>query len=363
MRPQCASVFVYLLLIVPVAVHSETDLFQEGIRQQVKDERATYSTQSARGVIWQFEVSRDNTDFLMLGFENIAYKGDSPFVVDFYNSKFRKIESVSHDEFTAHDTFWSPVFGTKTVLVQVVAEEAPKGLTFALTSFFEHSDGAEFLSITLPDDRKHLAFYEDDIDLQQAARSVAKLVFVRGGYLYSCSGFMISDSEMMTNRHCIPDINVCRSTTAVFGYQLERTEGGGWRRRRGERYKCSSVEASDSHDISILTLQESPGSPDKWGSLSISTSNFQSGREMTLVHHPGGQAKQVTKDNCEATINQDDGNWVRHLCDTLNGSSGSPLLVDDHTVVAIHTLGYGFRDGKLEKQNRAIDLVRMRSTQ
>ena len=78
-----------------------------------------------------------------------------------------------------------------------------------------------------------------------------------------------------------------------------------------------------------------------------------------IIQHPGGQPKQVSFfPNCAgATVTvpgrQTTDSDFGHVCDTLGGSSGSPVLdFDTGQVVGLHHLG--FREGIDKPENQAV---------
>jgi len=330
--------------------------FQEGVLQEVRGPAAVYAAENSTGTIWQYEIQRQQSSFLMLQFTDITSDTESSFDVLIRDRDNQITQRINGSDFTRESSYWTAPINSEYALVQVESDSPPGNLGFRIGAVIRERAGGKLLSIDYPDDRKHVAEYEDDLGLQAASRSVAKIVFVKGLALYSCSGFLISSNELVTNKHCVSSPATCRTTTAIFGYQLEKATGNRWLLNPGERYRCASVAPHATLDLAVLTLNGDPGTTTKWGHLSFDNSPAGDRTKLAMVQHPGGQAKQVAVDNCGVTSPDPDGNgaWFGHLCDTLNGSSGSPILNASYNVVGVHTLGFAFRNGAWDTEIRAI---------
>jgi V8-like Glu-specific endopeptidase len=137
----------------------------------------------------------------------------------------------------------------------------------------------------------------------------------------------------------------------VFGYQYN--ESG--ELNKGKQYACENVaKANKTLDYSILKIRGAPGN--EWGTLPISTGTISDTQEIYIVQHPAGEPKQISKINCnvdEAIVNGRGTNTdLAHLCDTMGGSSGSPVLTLSHEVVGLHHFGIG--QGPFWNRNRAV---------
>jgi hypothetical protein len=87
------------------------------------------------------------------------------------------------------------------------------------------------------------------------------------------------------------------------------------------------------------------------------------GQALVIIEHPAGEHKQASIDDCKVRTASRPGVTARltdfgHLCDTLGGSSGSPVL-DRQTgrVVGLHHLGFLSNDPNPVNQAVHMGLV------
>ena len=180
---------------------------------------------------------------------------------------------------------------------------------------------------------------------------VAKLAYIKYMKPYVCTGFLIADDLLMTNQHCVSDQAVCETTVAIFGYQYH-AEG---HLDPGRQHRCLSVEDTHyEHDVAVLKLADAPG--EDWGRLDFAAKDPVDGEDLLLIQHPAGQPKQVSKTDCTVLGPSSDGRGkdtdFAHGCDTLGGSSGSPVINLRGQVVGLHH--YGFGQKLYWKSNRAV---------
>lgn len=173
---------------------------------------------------------------------------------------------------------------------------------------------------------------ENMIDLDEQMKAMGTPIGnLRGGGL-SCTGVMISSDIFLTARHC----NVgCANTKVTFGYLS----------REKETFACKETLAignsNNNQDYMAMRLEGAPGV--KWGYYDISDKPVPFGKNLLMIHHPGGAPMKVSRKNCKFM-----GEWnglISHSCDTNPGSSGSAVLIPDYQkpensrVIAVHVLG------------------------
>jgi V8-like Glu-specific endopeptidase len=169
---------------------------------------------------------------------------------------------------------------------------------------------------------------------------------------YMCTGFLISEDRFLTNEHCVNSAAVCETAASTFGY--EDTENGST--SPGRRYECDQLISSDADlDFALLKLSGKPGL--MWGTLKLSSREPALSEPVIVIEHPAGEPKQVSRRDCSITTVQADGRKshtdIGHKCDTLGGSSGSPVLSENFDVIGLHHFGFS-NDPRWTGENRAV---------
>lgn len=175
----------------------------------------------------------------------------------------------------------------------------------------------------------------------RAGRPVARIVswfderFEPDGF---ATGFMVSPRLLLTNHHVFPlgeDAGQCK---AQFLY--ERVANGV---SRGSFHTISTRMfhiADKDLDYALVGVEPNPAAPDSLESIGFiplvaSTGKVLVGHPMNIIQHPDGRPKQyATRENKLLDV-LDDG-YLHYTTDTLQGSSGAPVLNFAWEVVALH---------------------------
>ncbi|MEP2758556.1 MAG: serine protease [Hyphomicrobiales bacterium] len=199
-------------------------------------------------------------------------------------------------------------------------------------------------SIFGPDDRQPVSDFAENEDIASLAKSIVFLsILNQFDQPSTCSGFLVNASEILTNKHCFfAPAEECKKVAILFGFDQHIADG--------VAYRCLDITtehdvADDSIvlDYAIVRLNRPVTAEVKPIALhtfdTISLPDIKEGEELPepmnkldglLIHHPAGEPKQVTKTNCriynERVIGAASAVDFRHRCDTLKGSSGSPVL-------------------------------------
>jgi hypothetical protein len=177
--------------------------------------------------------------------------------------------------------------------------------------------------------------------------------------VYTCSAFLISKTHLLSNRHCLygPDpvknatpgrVRVWLRANTVDAKSPPTIQNA------SVKFPKSLLEAGLA-DVAILELEPIPT-----GAIALPLDiNSNALGDLAVLQFPRNEPLVINSDaqctgrGTERMFSEDSSiRYLTHGCDTLGGSSGSPILKRDlSSVVAIHY--YGFQPGK-EGLNRAF---------
>ena len=175
-----------------------------------------------------------------------------------------------------------------------------------------------------------LRVYAPDSRLRQASRPVGLLDILNARGSGTCTASLIAEDLLLTNAHCAEEgVRAYR----FFAEYFDEGDTG----LKGYEVEVKPVEVDRGLDYAILRVKGTPGRT--YGVLTLSTVKPAPGDDLSIFHHPLGQPKSVTRFGCRARQVRDDGELL-HLCDTMPGSSGSPVLTgDSRLMLALHHAG------------------------
>lgn len=341
----------------------------EGRFQPLDIVSPSFDQAKKRGILWEKEVlDQPGISFFRLHFTDVVRgKADTNISIVIRDRAYKAIATISLADFTDGGEYWTGTLLGSYALLQVINDQdsPPTQFSFTVKEAGIEARGARVLSQMDPLNPKDrpVVFYRDNPKLIAASRSVAKLRYAKDGRMYSCTGFMISPDILLTNHHCISSENVCASTIAIFGYEYnEKSE-----LQQGDEFKCQQMlDADPGLDFAILRIRGNPGVKERWGALDWDGANLRKGGQLTLIQHPDGDPKRVAHEGCAvSTLNavgkiHADETDFGHTCDTMTGSSGSPVLSDNFKLIGLHHLGFDILEQRWARENRAVKAIRLR---
>lgn len=331
---------------------------QEGIVEELDVMFPPAEEQGAgSNVLWQETFERPDARFIQLEIADDNSENSSAFI-EISNFTGIVLQKITAKELVDAGTIFTDLVPGQNITVSVRGSSQDQ-LGFRITSISYDKSGARFESISEPDEREHVGNYSGDWELLDSVeRSVAKLSYLKEKNgtrkRYVCTGFMVSDSMLVTNHHCVATAEVCKTTKALFGYQ----KSGAFFTTPKEQFGCKRVVKADRDlDVALLELNGSPGAATNWGAVAMSSKSPVSGQKLYVVQHPAGEPKQISDYGCSISETPVNGYAkdvdLAHACDTLGGSSGSPIFDENGEVIALHHLGMS-RSGKFSSLNRAV---------
>ncbi len=153
--------------------------------------------------------------------------------------------------------------------------------------------------------------------------------------VFLCTGWLISAEYIMTNNHCIPGHEGKLLKAQLVMNYLEEGKAD-----QVEKYPVdvAPVETDTELDYSIVRVQGNPGA--KFGVIPLLARDPVPNEELFIIQHPAGTPKRLTRRNCRVAPTAERPTEMNHFCDTLGGSSGSPVFSDnDMALLGLHFAG------------------------
>jgi V8-like Glu-specific endopeptidase len=256
----------------------------------------------------------------------------------------------------AESDFWSDEVPGDNVTVEIFSREANSSLRVFVDRIAVSSEPIRKLAITHPDQRAPIRTQSPE--MQAMGKAIARLRFISDddGRQYYCTGFLVSPSLLLTNNHCIRTNGEMRSALVDFDFNrngvLPNT-------RRFRELLLTNVEL----DFTLLRLDrgftDSERRPLQW----VTDLPLADNKALVVIQHPAGELQQVSILDCRmrnTRINGVTSNLTDfgHLCDTLGGSSGSPVIdISTGKVNGLHHLGFRPNSSRLINQAVHIKLI------
>ena len=318
------------------------------IDEETVYEASDFAILDDSGLIWQETIEKLGAKHMRLHFAEFANPDGESFEMIIRAGSQQRIRYTEGT--LPGENFWSPMLRGNTALIQVTAEVAPRTMQFKIDKVAYQSPGGSWESIIDDPDFEEINAYKSNDDITRVGNAIAKLTFFDNGY-DSCTGFMISPNRLMTNHHCVSTLEICETTMAIFGFQ--KNENGD--EVYGNQYACENVVTVDYElDFAVLEFQDNPG--DKYGFLPFINADVTSDQSVYIIQHADGKPKQIVINNCDVLDAVIDGRGptsdFSHTCDTLGGSSGSPVMTVNHQVIGLHH--FGIDQETYWDRNRAI---------
>ena len=249
--------------------------------------------------------------------------------------------------------FWTAEVPEKGAYLELWADGDPSGIRLDVDAYAFRVDPAIPQATVGDDDKQPIGTAPSDV--KALAPPVAGLTIMTdlgGAY---CTGFLITESLLMTNEHCVADQKEAKSTLAEFGYDSDNASKSSYR-----GLKLEAVEHD--RDYAVVRMSGKPGS--NWKRVDLDLTGIASDKvALAVVQHPEGRPKMAAVKDCKVDGKERLGRGgsktdFGHSCDTLGGSSGSPVFLRSSLkVVGLHHLG--FREGIDQPVNQGVHLDRI----
>lgn len=306
-----------------------------------------------RPVVWRRTIESRGAAFLRVHFVNFELApGDyitisNPDRSDYWTYTGRG----PHDD----GDFWSFIVRGDKLTIEIHAGPRP-AFGFRID---ELGHGTVDLDAVTPevvcgdDGREDVACYMSDPGVWAAQKPVARLIGRSGAFQVACTGWLAKGSNantLVTNNHCFDTQREWRSIQATFNYQNVNC-GSGPIATTSSYAGNNLLQTNSGLDYSIGTLKGNPEAT--WGELTPTSRLPNVGDQIWFIQHPGGGIKKIGywEDVAQTVLCHVDGinqtysgatagSQMSYGCDSIGGSSGSPIT-DPVTgqVIGLHHFG------------------------
>ena len=156
------------------------------------------------------------------------------------------------------------------------------------------------------------------------------------------TGFLVAPNILLTNHHVLNSVDVAHEAVAEFDYQITEQDildGPPDSKPPAVLFKLNPDRlfvTSKVEDLDFTFVWIDTEAVRQFGTIPMTRGSFtvKKGEPTYIIHHPGGEPKQVSLDDTEVmSINSA---MVLYAADTAGGSSGAPVLCDRGRLIALH---------------------------
>jgi len=146
------------------------------------------------------------------------------------------------------------------------------------------------------------------------------------------TGFLVSNSLLMTNNHVIECRESMETVKIQFNYEIDQSMN----KLPVDIYTLDKnlFYTNPDLDYTIVKLNGNPG--EKWSFITLINNSIpKKGNKTSIIHHPAGDYKSVSLlDGKVEDIKQN--GFIKYSSDTLTGSSGAPVFDTSWNLIALH---------------------------
>ncbi|WP_300532845.1 PDZ domain-containing protein [uncultured Mameliella sp.] len=190
-----------------------------------------------------------------------------------------------------------------------------------------------------------VANYGPDSVFARAGRPVGMLQVLTNVGHAPCTAFLVEGNMLVTNHHCIPgvlDHPKMKAQGASFIAAVQ-FHAGFLRDGRSDgvtSFHVNPEPIETNKELDYTVLQVLGDANATFGALELSAAVPADHTPFWVIGHPMGEAQRISREKCQADSPAVVDHRLHHLCDTLPGNSGSPVIdADSKQVVALHNAG------------------------
>jgi V8-like Glu-specific endopeptidase len=146
------------------------------------------------------------------------------------------------------------------------------------------------------------------------------------------TGFLISNTLLMTNNHVIESKESMETVKIQFNYEIDQSMN----KLPVDIYTLDKnlFYTNPDLDYTIVKLNGNPG--EKWSFIPLINNSIpKKGNKTSIIHHPAGDYKSVSLLDGKVEDVKQNG-FIKYSSDTLTGSSGAPVFDTSWNLIALH---------------------------
>jgi hypothetical protein len=301
--------------------------------------------------VWRMAIQSDGAYGVRVHFHDFAVAGGAVWVYSEDRSQvFGPYTGSGIDE---SGDFWSHIVFADTVVIEYLADQRLEAVPFSITKISHLMTSEQAMSA---------GSCELDVTCYSPwggmASGVGMYIFESAGASYQCSGALVNNSNndskpyFLTANHCISTQAMAQTVEVFWKYQTATCNGtppslSGLPTTLGATYLASAPIPSG--DFSLILLSQLPNSSLTFYGWNASATALAMGGSVVGMHHPQGDYTRIVfgTRNADATVQVGTVTAPASMFYQIQatagviepGSSGSPLLTPDESIVG--TLTYG----------------------
>ncbi|MFW7523335.1 trypsin-like peptidase domain-containing protein [Vibrio ostreicida] len=255
-------------------------------------------------------------------------------------------------EYTDSQIDWfAQSISSDSVVIEMIANSKGQQGQFELDYYMAGKDSAEQELATLStcgvNERKDVACWEDSHADKVAWTTPVARLLINGRSL--CTAWRVGpDNRMFTNNHCVASESELKQTEVWFNYQRSTCNGSMATTVKvmGDQVLSTDYEL----DYTLFTVDDF-SKISSFGYLGLDDSEPTFGEGIYIPQHGSGNPKELAIESdqngsglCQIDIASANGRGSNtdtgYFCDTIGGSSGSPVLKSgNNKAIALHHFG------------------------
>jgi V8-like Glu-specific endopeptidase len=142
----------------------------------------------------------------------------------------------------------------------------------------------------------------------------------------NCSGFLVSENQLVTAGHCMQSVSDCTGSAWVFDYKVDHEQDSEVVTEKSNVYKCKKIvsqvlDSKTENDYAVIELERVVEGRDPLELRSEGTPSV--GDQLVVIGHPSGLPTKISDGASVRSVNDI---FLKANLDTYGGNSGSAVF-------------------------------------